>query len=53
VEGDVVAQYLDLGMTMGFIGYLINQNRRMGRQLTKMTRKYEELFERVLKRECE
>jgi len=51
VEGEVLAQYLDLGMTAVFIGYLINQNKRMGRQLTKMTTKYEELFERVLKRE--
>ena len=51
MEGEVLAQYLDLGMTAVFIGYLINQNKRMGRQLTKMTTKYEELFERVLKRE--
>tara|TARA_R100000664_G_C2635592_1_gene63039 strand:+ start:365 stop:520 length:156 start_codon:yes stop_codon:yes gene_type:complete len=51
MEGEVLAQYLDLGMTAVFIGYLINQNRRMGRQLTKMTRKYEELFERVLTRD--
>ena len=53
VEADVVAQYLDLGMTCGFIAYLINTNRRQGKALTMMTRKYEELFERVLKRERE
>ena len=49
MEADVLAQYADLTATIAFIGYLVNQNRRMGRQLTKMTTMYEELFERVLK----
>jgi hypothetical protein len=49
MEADVLAQYADLTATIAFICYLVNQNRRMGRQLTKMTTKYEELFERVLK----
>tara|TARA_Y100000593_G_scaffold34095_2_gene66929 strand:- start:13164 stop:13325 length:162 start_codon:yes stop_codon:yes gene_type:complete len=53
VEASVVASYLDLGMTCGFIAYLINTNRRQGKALTMMTRKYEELFERVLKKERE
>ena len=49
MEADVLAQYVDLTATIAFIGNLVNQNRRMGRQLTKLTPKYEELFERVLK----
>ena len=53
MEADVVAQYLDLGMTVAFISFLVSTNRRQGKALTMMTRKYEELFERVLKRERE
>tara|TARA_R100000781_G_C4045516_1_gene115541 strand:+ start:531 stop:689 length:159 start_codon:yes stop_codon:yes gene_type:complete len=49
VESEFIAHFLDLGITGMFIGYLIYQNKKMGMQLTKMTKKYEELFERVLK----
>jgi hypothetical protein len=49
VESEFIAQLIDLGITGMFIGYLIFQNKRYGAQLTKMTAKYEELFERVLK----
>ena len=49
MESEFIAHLLDLGMTGIFVGYLIYQNKKMGVQLTKMTRKYEELFERVLK----
>ena len=48
MEGDVVAQYIDLSMTVAFIGYLVAQNKRMGRQLTKMSTKYESFIERLL-----
>jgi|TARA_R110002012_G_scaffold203741_1_gene373155 hypothetical protein len=49
VESEFIAHFLDLGMTGMFVGYLIYQNKKMGLQLTAMTKKYEELFERVLK----
>ena len=49
MESEFVAQLNDLGITGMFIFYLIYQNKKMGVQLTKMTKKYEELFERVLK----
>ena len=49
MESEFIAHFLDLGMTGVFVGYLIFQNKKMGMQLTKMTKKYEDLFERVLK----
>ena len=49
MESEFIAHFLDLGMTGMFVGYLIYQNKKMGMQLTEMTKKYEELFERVLK----
>ena len=49
MESEFVAELIDLGVTGLFLGYLIFQNRKYGAQLTEMTKKYEDLFERVLK----
>jgi|TARA_R110000824_G_scaffold36213_1_gene112712 hypothetical protein len=49
MESEFVAQLIDLGITGLFIGYLIFQNKKYGAQLSLMSKKYEELLERVLK----
>ena len=49
MESEFVAELIDLGVTGLFLGYLIFQNKKYGAQLSDMTKKYEELFERVLK----
>jgi len=49
MESEFIAQLIDLGITGLFIGYLIFQNKKYGAQLNAMTKKYEELLERVLK----
>ena len=49
MESEFVAELIDLWVTGLFLGYLIFQIKKYGSQLSEMTRKYEELFERVLK----
>jgi|TARA_R100001443_G_scaffold18245_1_gene29096 hypothetical protein len=49
MEGEIITELIDLGVTGLFLGYLIFQNKKYGAQLSAMTKKYEDLFERVLK----
>ena len=51
--GPEATAFADLGLTAALVYFVVNDSRNKGKALTMMTRKYEELFERVLKRERE
>ena len=49
MEGDVAATLAELGAQVGFLLYLVTQNKAQSRRLEDMQKKYEDLLERALK----
>jgi hypothetical protein len=49
VEGELAGTLAELGAQIGFLLYLVTQNKRQGERIEQMQKKYEELLERMLK----
>lgn len=49
MEGDLVATLAELGAQVGFLLYLVTQNKRQATRLEDMQKKYEDLLERAIK----
>ncbi len=49
MEGELAGTLAELGAQIGFLLYLVTQNKRQGERIEQMQKKYESLLERAIK----